>query len=374
MGSVELHPVSDPSADECPPQLLEFLDDQRITARMRVCSPVEQSVGVKPLQAATPEFAGSFPSVRPVRRGRCGLDTFSGCLESGVEVLVRSACKSWKCEFCAEMKAELYRRGIVRLAKEYDLATFVTLTLDRLKIRGDMFDYIDLVWHRMLTRLRSRRGFHLNRKSPFATVFGKFPFIRVLELHKDGVPHFHILLPRWVMDDDKWFSLELRKAWTACGGGEQTDVQVVEIRDIGGYVTKSMASYLTKESLVEGIRDRKRRVTTSVGLRISERSYVNTWVRYTMSITEMYRQRLDAGAVARRGSEVHDVWGDLCRVELEMPRSVRTPAEVYFKSGVDGDVVVWERNRKPKCFGAVCAPLPDVDPVFGARADVGGSG
>jgi hypothetical protein len=342
MGCVELHSALNEWADECP-QVLAFLDEQRITAR-----------------------AGSFPSVRPVRRGRCGSDTYSGCLERGFETLVRGACKSWKCEYCAELKAEKYRRGITRLAKEHDLATFMTLTLDRKKIRGNMVDYINRVWTRMNTRLR--RGFHLKHASPYVTVLGLFPYVRVLELQRDGVPHFHILLPRWVMDDDKWFVLEVRKAWEACGGGAQTDVQVVEIRDIGGYVTKAMASYLTKESFLEGIRDGARRVTTSVGLRISERSGVGTWVRYTTSITDLYAQRMACGSVVRFGSETRDAWGDLCRVEFEMPRDVRTPAEVYFGCGDNGDVVIWERSRRAKSLGAICAPLPGVEPLPGAHS------
>ena len=342
MGSAELHPVPSALADECP-QSSAFLDEQRITAH-----------------------AGSFPCVRPARRGRCGSYTYSGCLEQGIETLVRGACKSWKCEYCAEVKSEMYRRGITRLAKEHDLATFMSLTLDRKKIRGNMFDYINRVWHRMITRLR--RGFHLNHARPYITVLGSFPFIKVLELQRDGVPHFHVLLPRWVMDDQRWFVLEVRKAWEACGGGAQTDVQVVEIRDIGGYVTKAMASYLTKESFLEGIRDGARRVTTSVGLRISERSAVNTWVRYTASITELYVQRMTAGAVVRGRSERRDAWGDLCRVEFEMPRGVSTPAEVYFGRGSDGEVVVWEGSRRAKSFGAICAPLPGVEPVLGVRS------
>jgi len=342
MGGVELNPVSNTLADECP-QSLAFLDEQRITAHV-----------------------GSFPSVRPIRRGSCGSDTYSGSLEQGVEVLVRGACKSWKCEYCAELKAAMYLRGITRLAKDHDLATFMTLTLDPMKIRGNRFDYINRVWHRMLTRLR--RGFHLNHASSYVTRFGSFPYIKVLELQKSGVPHFHILLPRWVMDDQHWFVLEVRKAWVACGGGAQTDVEVVEIRDIGGYVTKAMASYLTKESLVEGIRDGARRVTTSVGLRISERSAVGTWVRYTTSINELYLQRMAAGSVVRFGSERSDAWGDLCRVEFEMPTGVRTPAEVYFGSGENGDVVIWERSRRAKSFGAICAPLRAGEPLLGARS------
>ena len=145
-------------------------------------------------------------------------------------------------------------------------------------------------------------------------------------------------------------------------------MEVVEIRDIGGYVTKAMASYLTKESLVEGIRDGARRVTTSVDLRISERSGVGTWIRYTTSINELYVQRMAAGSVVRFGSERSDAWGDLCRVEFEMPRSVRTPAEVYFGSGENGDVVIWERSRRAKSFGVICTPLRGVEPVLGARS------
>jgi hypothetical protein len=260
----------------------------------------------------------------------------------------------------------MYRHGITRLAKEHDLATFMTLTLDRKKMRGDMFDYINWVWHRMLTRLR--RGFHLNHASPYVTVLGSFPFVKVLELQGDGVPHFHVLLPRWVMDDQGWFELEVRKAWEACGGGAQTDVEVVRIRDIGSYVTKAMASYLTKQSFLEGIRDRARRVTTSVGLRISERSGVGKWVRYTTNLTELYAQRMVGGSVVRFGSERRDAWGDLYRVEFEMPREARTPAEVYFGSGDNGDVVMWERSRRAKSFGAICAPLPGVEPVLGVRS------
>ena len=342
MDTIEVHPVSNGLADECP-QSLAFLDEQRITAH-----------------------AGSFPSVRPLRRGRCGSDTYSGSLEQGVEILVRGACKCWKCEYCAELKAAMYRRGITRLAKEHDLATFMTLTLDRKKIRGNMFDYINRVWHRMLTRLR--RGFHLNRTSRYVTVLGSFSYIKVLELQGDGVPHFHVLLPRWVMDDKHWLELEVRKAWEASGGGAQTDVEVVEIRDIGGYVTKAMASYLTKESFLEGIRDGARRVTASVGLRISERSGVGTWVRCTTSIAELHVQRMAGGSVVRFGSERRDDWGDLFRIEFEMPRGVRTPAEVYFGSGSNGDVVIWERSRRGKSFGAICAPLPGVEPVPGVRS------
>jgi hypothetical protein len=229
-----------------------------------------------------------------------------------------------------------------------------------------MFDYINWVWHRMLTRLR--RGFRLRHASPYVTVLGSFPYVKVLELHKDGVPHFHVLLPRWVMDDQHWFVLEVRKAWEACGGGAQTDVQVVEIRDIGGYVTKAMASYLTKESFLEGIRDGARRVTTSIGLRISELSGVGTWVRYTTNIAQLYAQRMIGGSVVRGGSERRDAWGDLCRVEFEMPRDVRTPAEVYFGSGDHGDVVVWEKGRRSNCFGAVCAHLSGVEAVLGSHS------
>lgn len=100
VGGVGLHPVSKALADEGPPSL-DFLDEQSITAH-----------------------GGSFPAAGPSRRDKCGSDKYSGSVEQGVEILVRGACKSWKCEHCAEVKAAMYRRGITRLAKEHDLATF----------------------------------------------------------------------------------------------------------------------------------------------------------------------------------------------------------------------------------------------------------
>jgi hypothetical protein len=96
----------------------------------------------------------------------------------------------------------------------------------------------------------------------FKRDFGVAPqYIRVLEFQKNGNPHFHILIDRYI--DLEW----VRKAWVAVGGGFMVDIRLVDVHRVSRYLSK----YLTKELLMSAPL-RCRRVTTSRGIKLFEKT------------------------------------------------------------------------------------------------------
>lgn len=94
--------------------------------------------------------------------------------------------------------------------------------------------------------------------------FGVAPqYIRILEFQKNGNPHLHILIEHYV--PQAW----LKQAWCALGGGWAVDIRRVDIRRVSRYLSK----YLTKELLMSAPK-RSRRVTTSRGIHLFEKSQV----------------------------------------------------------------------------------------------------
>src|SRR5205085_198495 len=91
--------------------------------------------------------------------------------------------------------------------------------------------------------------------------YGAAPqYIRVLEFQQNGIPHFHILIDRFVPHE--W----IRGAWVAIGGGSMVDIRYIDVHRVSRYLSK----YLTKELLLSAPQ-RSRRVTTSRGISLFEK-------------------------------------------------------------------------------------------------------
>lgn len=84
---------------------------------------------------------------------------------------------------------------------------------------------------------------------------GKLAYIAILQRHKSGVGHLHLLVSRFLPQR------QISRFSAALGGGRVIDIRSVEVRSVAAYLSK----YLTKEEdLPPGVRH----VTTSRGLTI----------------------------------------------------------------------------------------------------------
>jgi hypothetical protein len=128
------------------------------------------------------------------------------------------------------------------------LNRFLTLTLDP-KVLGDEnpVAYINAVF--------GKWRIYLKRKFGVSTTY-----IRILEFQKNGTPHFHILVDRFI--PQAW----IKSTWQAVGGGRFVDIRYVDIHRIARYLSK----YLTKELLLSAPK-RSRRITVSRGIRLIEK-------------------------------------------------------------------------------------------------------
>ena len=159
----------------------------------------------------------------------------------------RLNCKTWGCERCGPKKAKRYKYAISQAAEKYRLQRFMTLTLDPKQLNGEEpVRYLRDCWAKCRQSLRRK--------------FGEAPqYICVLEFQKNGNPHLHILVDRWLKQE--W----VKEAWQSVGGGQHVDIRFVDVHRVSRYLSK----YLTKE-LILSAPLRSRRVTTSQGIRLNE--------------------------------------------------------------------------------------------------------
>lgn len=145
------------------------------------------------------------------------------------------------------------------------LRRFLTLTLDPEKIEGDAVRYLNAIFAKLRV--------YLQRK------YGVAPqYIRILEFQKNGNPHFHILIDRYIARE--W----IQAAWVAVGGGWMVDIRYVDVHRVSRYLSK----YLTKELLVSAPL-RSRRVTTSRGIRLLEKTPTETiWTLIKVPISRLF--------------------------------------------------------------------------------------
>jgi hypothetical protein len=103
-------------------------------------------------------------------------------------------------------------------------------------------------------------------------------YIAVLEFHKSGIAHLHLLVDRYIAWE--W----IKNSWSALGGGQVVFVKYVDVHRISRYLSK----YLTKELLLSAPK-RSRRVTTSRSLRLNEKKTADTsWILLKANIFLLY--------------------------------------------------------------------------------------
>jgi hypothetical protein len=221
------------------------------------------------------EAAGSVTSLDQIATNRnkelgrgkhCGRFSVKGRAAASPETKFhRVNCKCWSCSYCAPRKAKRIKHAIRATAEKLQLRRFLTLTLDPAKIEGDPVRYLNQTFAKLRV--------YLQREYQCAP-----QYIRVLEFQKNGNPHFHILIDRYI--DLEW----IRRAWVAVGGGFMVDIRLVDVHRVSRYLSK----YLTKELLMSAPL-RSRRVTTSRSIRLFEKQATeHKWELLRVSI---YRLR-----------------------------------------------------------------------------------
>lgn len=202
--------------------------------------------------------------------------------QPGVMAYHRLDCKRSSCDHCGPLKAKRYRKAIARAAEAHGLTRFVTLTLDPSVAPGpdESVAYIRECFNKFRTYLRRKFG---------VTV----PYITVVELQKSGMAHLHVLINRFV--EKAW----LNEAWHAVGGG-YTWIKYVDVHRVSAYMSK----YLTKD-LLGAVPTKKKRISTSRGIRLFEKRPPLGWSRDTRSIRQHYSRM-----VSSKTKRVTDVIGD----------------------------------------------------------------
>jgi hypothetical protein len=241
---------------------------------------VRGSRGQSPLNAREASLglrseAEQAPSLDPIQinrnrelgRGKhCGRFTVRGQAPGSPETSFhRVNCKCWNCSYCAPRKAKRIKHAIRTTAEAMQLRRFLTLTLDPAKIAGDPVRYLNAVFAKLRV--------YLQRK------YGVAPqYIRILEFQKNGNPHFHILIDRYIARE--W----IQAAWVAVGGGWMVDIRHVDVHRVSRYLSK----YLTKELLMSAPL-RSRRVTTSRGIKMLEKTPTETvWTLVKVPISRLF--------------------------------------------------------------------------------------
>src|SRR5262249_26786547 len=184
--------------------------------------------------ALTESFAcGKFSVIGPLR-GRPGM--------LGVKCLF---CGSYRCNRCRKPKLKKLRARLAEIATEKKLQRMATLTLNPKRIpRGEKsYRYIKECWRKMRVLLSRKFG-------------ESIPFVAVLEFHKSGVAHLHVLLGVYI--PQAWLS----EAWQSIGGGKIVDIRFVDVHRISAYLAVYLAGDKVLHTL-ELLPKRARIFTTS---------------------------------------------------------------------------------------------------------------
>lgn len=159
---------------------------------------------------------GSCSCSHPKRAVLCG--TTADGLQG---VIAMPPCKMWACPSCAANNA---RRWIARIIDGVNHIGgdwyFVTLTAHE--------------WHRSTRSVANLRNGWRRLYNRMLRKFGRFDYVKVWELHKDGSTfHHHLILNAGVTHR------YMKDTARSCGMGYQTDTQEVEnAGQVAGYIAK----------------------------------------------------------------------------------------------------------------------------------------
>ena len=203
-------------------------------------------------------------------------------MRPGVRCYTRLDCNRFGCDHCGPRKARRYRKAIAREAEAHGLTRFLTLTLDPKVSPGadESVDYIRECFNKFRTYLKRKAGAGVQ-------------YIAVIELQKSAMAHLHVLVDRFL--DKSW----LDEAWAAVGGAF-TWIKYTDVHRVSAYISK----YLTKD-LFAAVPSKKKRISTSRGIRLFEKHKASGWIRDRRSIACHYRRNEH-----RRGKIISDICED----------------------------------------------------------------
>lgn len=155
-------------------------------------------------------------------------------------IVIRSACKLWSCEPCGARKARKWIakvvNGVNTIGGQWYFAT-LTARRDRRTPEQSLKD-LRAGWFKLRKRIERK--------------FGKFEYVRIIEQHKDGCYHFHLimnapiptkLISATATKDEHYYCKYLKDISVACGLGFMADYQPLRSTAGAAYY---VAKYLTK--------------------------------------------------------------------------------------------------------------------------------
>ena len=247
----------------------------------------------------------------------------------------RLYCKSWSCRYCGPRKAARLRNRIAVKAREHGLTRFLTLTLDPKSAPEDRkVRYMWEVWRKFRVSLKRKLGRTVS-------------FISVIELHKSGYPHLHVLVDEFIAQ--RWIS----NAWSRVGGGRVVYIErVKDVGRIGAYLGK----YLTKD-MMSGSRRGERRYSCSRNIKLGNLDE-SDWRQAKFSMDTLYRvagERIVDSQIDENGH----VKGFVVAEEIVSVEGIEERLRAENERLIQG--VVWFiRGRRP-------SPLGQAAPVVGYK-------
>lgn len=222
-----------------------------------------------------------------------GCENFQGIARNDTLERINIAqlrCKQWSCHYCARKNALQWRAAIIDyINKNPSEWSFWTITCPSWIRRGSKMSrywnslkLIQLNWDSFMKRAKR--------------MLGKFQYIRVLESHKDGTIHVHLLasihLPDVIRVERKdgsiyYYNKILKKHATDCKFGWICDHR--NLIDVDGDISENwhagkVAAYCTKyitKDLAKNDQERKdmrvRKIQTSQGIKRVNVSSEDTW-------------------------------------------------------------------------------------------------
>jgi len=222
-------------------------------------------------------MAPSLDSYKNKRNRHCGYLTAVGTVtRDGVvnKAYARMYCKKWSCPDCGPWMARKLQRNIASAALEHRLDRMLTLTLDPKRIKtADPIGHIWKTWQKFRV--------YLQRKFKES-----ISYVCVLELHKSGLPHLHILIDRFI--PQTWIS----NRWERLGGGRVVDIRKLKnLENAAWYLSK----YLSKDAM-RRVPKGKRRFSKSRNISFPKRETEGTWRVSKTSLDSMYCLRKNAAS------------------------------------------------------------------------------
>ena len=178
-------------------------------------------------------------------------------------------CQSYRCKRCRNPKLKKVRARIAQIATEHKLTRMATLTLDPKRIpKGQRTDrYLRECWRKMRVSLAREFG-------------ASIKFVGVLEFHKSGAAHLHLLVGQYI--SQRWLS----EAWASIGGGRIVDIRYVDVHRVSAYLSVYLAGDKVSKTL-ELLPKRARIFTTARSIVLWGRKKKTGWKLFALDVSQL---------------------------------------------------------------------------------------